>query len=158
MSLNIDLRINIVTPKFDGSEQDNAAVQSYISLNSFAARILAVSQASWINFSIWALREALEQDHKSAAARDGNLVVAHEWIVHAGKTLRTGAFESQQQLTDVEKRMLKGGPLFEGEPGLSEKRWAFWQQRVEDLAKQAESEEARAKANKTLETIKSLGA
>ncbi|CAG9943800.1 unnamed protein product [Clonostachys rosea f. rosea IK726] len=144
------------TPKFDGSDKDNATVSSWISLNSFAARLLGSSITSGTEFAIWALREGLEEEHDSSAALNGHIAVTHEWVVNAGQVLRNGVAKNQE-LDDTQKRTLKGGKLFGGEPGLNKERWTFWQQRLEELSSKTQNEDAKTKAQKTLETIKTLG-
>ncbi|KAK7220966.1 hypothetical protein V2G26_008969 [Clonostachys chloroleuca] len=143
-------------PKFDGSDKDNAAISSWISLNSFAARLLGSSITSGTEFAIWALRDGLEEEHDSSAELNGHIAVTHEWVVNAGQVLLNGAAKNQE-LDDTQKRTLKGGKLFGGEPGLNKERWTFWQQRVEELSSKTDNEDAKTKAQKTLETIKTLG-
>ena len=57
------------------------------------------------------------------------------------------------QLDDMEKRMLKGGSLFKGEPGLSDERWAFWKQRFQELGGQVEDQELKQKIGKVVEKM-----
>lgn len=59
-------------------------------------------------------------------------------------------------MSEVDKRALKPGKLFEGgESGLSVKRWDFWRERLESLSKEAGSAEAKTKAQKAAEIMKS---
>lgn len=143
------------TPKFDNSDQDNAGIKSWTNLNSFAARVLGAEITDWDNFAIWGLREALETPPQNDLARDAHLAVAYEWIAHAGKQLHEKS-KSPQTLDEPSKRALKPGKLFEsGESGLSVKRWDFWRERLEALSKEAGSEEAKTKAQKAAEIMKS---
>ena len=145
-----------VTPKFDNSSEDNAAIESWLNLNSFAARLLGASITSWDNFAIWALREGLEDEPKNEVARDAHVAVAHEWIIHAGRVLNEKAREPED-LDDAGKRALRPGKLFRGESGLNAERWQFWGERLETLGKEAVGKEGvKDKALKAAETIKSL--
>ena len=128
-----------------------SASPEWTSLNSFAARLLGNSTQSWNNFGIWELRSALEEPSRSSADRDGHLSSASEWILHAGNVLR--AKEGMAELDDMEKRMLKGGSLFKGEPGLSDERWAFWKQRFQELGGQVEDQELKQKIDKVVEKM-----
>ena len=52
--------------------------------------------------------------------------------------------------------MLKPGKLFEGESGLTDKRWQFWRQRIESLAKNVDNEDVKNKASEAAEIINSI--
>lgn len=143
------------TPKFDNSSEDNAGIKSWTSLNSFAARMLGAEITTWDNFAIWALREALETPPQNDLARDAQLLVATEWIIHAGKYLSAKG-QKTQNLDEPDKRALKPGKLFEGgESGLSGKRWDFWRERLETLAGESKDEDVKGKVKKTVESMKS---
>jgi hypothetical protein len=130
-------------------------VRSWLSVNSFAARLVGSSTEDWTNFAIWSLRDALEQDGASAAAQDGAVAVAHEWIVHAGKVLLEKS-RSGGELSKVDQKALAAGKLFGGEPGLTVQRWNFWKQRLETLAKGDGGADAKARAQTAVDTMKTL--
>lgn len=82
--------------------------------------------------------------------------MAYEWIVHAGKVLLDEGREGGE-LSKVDKNALAGGKLFDGEPGLSQERWAFWKQRLETLASGDHvSDAVKAKAQKAVDEMKAL--
>lgn len=116
-------------PEDDASDTE---FEVWVSLTSFAARLLGQEITSWTNFAIWSLRSALEEEQTSSTSKTRAVKVAQQWIEHASAVLEKKSREVEE-LNEAEKRMLKPGKLFEGEPGFSEKRWAFWKQRLEEL-------------------------
>lgn len=147
-----------VEPTYDGSDKDKAAIKSWITLNSFAARLLGSSTATWSNFAIWALRSALEHepDSSSSATQSTHIAIAHEWIAHAGELLYKTSREGQE-LSKVDQRALAAGKLFGGEPGLNGKRWTFWREKLERLAQDGSGNaETKDKARKVAEEMKTI--
>lgn len=138
-----------VRPNFE--KDDASAVAEWTSLNAFAALLLGNSVQTWHNFAIWELRGALEEEPRSNAERDGQLQSSSEWILHAGNVLR--AKKGMDQLDEMEKRMLKGGSKFQGEPGLSDERWSFWRDRFRELGGQVEDEALKAKIDKVVQKM-----
>lgn len=136
-------------PNFN--KADSGAVAEWTSLNTFAALLLGNNVQDWNNFAIWELRGALEEDASSNADRDGQLWASSEWILHAGDVLR--AKKGMGELDPMEKRMLKGGSKFEGEPGLSDERWQFWRTRFAELGEQVEDEALKAKLEKVVKKM-----
>ncbi|OAA78933.1 hypothetical protein LEL_02419 [Akanthomyces lecanii RCEF 1005] len=120
-------------PEFDGKE-DHASLQKWISLNSFAARILGSRVQSSFNLGLWELRAGLEEKHSSDASRDLHLNTASEWLWHAGEELHrlsTAAGTLDQQELDVTKT----GSLVEAPAkGPSKDRWTFWKKRLTELS------------------------
>ncbi|KAG8423719.1 hypothetical protein J3458_000588 [Metarhizium acridum] len=145
------------SPDFDGSEKDNATIQEWISLNSFAARIYGASLQPWVNLGIWELRSGLEEAPEDRPnAKDTRIATAYEWIVHAGKELYANGRQAQQ-LDAMEQRALKPGSLLKIEAsGLSNDRWSFWRERIGVLGAGAGSGVAKEKAQKALETMKEI--
>ena len=138
---------NTVEPKFDKSQDDSKKISQWISLNSIAARLLGSGVQTWTNFAIWALRETLEIPPPNDTARDAGLGVAAVWFIHAGKELRSEIAEAHE-LSESEKRSLAPGKLFsEGQSGLSEERWNFWRNRVEELGAEAGEHGKKASEN-----------
>lgn len=88
-------------------------------------------------------------------ARDCHLAVVYEWIEHAGKVIYDKG-RTSKELDEMEQRALKPGKLFEGESGFTEKRWQFWQQRLEEELGKGISNEVKAKVQKAVEKMKSL--
>ncbi|KAM3481519.1 hypothetical protein MY8738_004458 [Beauveria namnaoensis] len=120
-------------PELDGKE-DHAAVQKWISLNSFAARLLGHRIQSSFNLGLWELRAGLEEKHPSEASRDLHLNTASEWLWHAGDELHrlsTAANTLNQQELDITKT----GSLVEVPgKGPSKDRWVFWKKRLGELS------------------------
>jgi len=117
--------------------------------------MLGAEITTWDNFAIWALREALETPPQNDLARDSHLVVASEWITHAGKYLGEKS-KKPQNLDEPDKRALKPGKLFEGgESGLTVKRWDFWRERLETLGKVVKDDAVKEKVQKATEGMKS---
>lgn len=145
------------TPSYDGSEQDQSSIAAWISINSFAARILGASLQTWINFAIWSLRPALEEKEATKPSeRDGLLTTSAEWIEHAGKTLfELGA--QDQTLDAMETRALRPGSLFESQKsGLSTERWVFWRERLGILGENASTEELKERTKKVVKLMKEI--
>lgn len=142
---------------YDGSDSDNAKIQEWISLNSFAARIFGANLQTWVNLAIWEFRSGLEEPPLSSqAAKDTALATACEWITHAGKALHEQG-RQVQQLDAMERRALKPGKLFEsGEPGLSDERWRFWRERMGVMGAGAGSGGLKERAQKAVERMKEL--
>lgn len=124
-------------PELDGKE-DHAELQKWVSLNSFAARILGKQLQSSFHLALWELRAALEEKHASEAARDLHLKTASEWIWHAGGELhrlsqehvKTALPEDQLKITGT------GGLVTTETKGPSKERWAFWKQRFGELSQE----------------------
>jgi hypothetical protein len=146
-----------VSPDFDGSEQDAATIQEWISLNSFAARIYGASLQSWVNLGIWELRSGLEEPPEDRPnAKDTRIATAYEWIVHAGKELYANG-QQVQKLDAMEQRALKPGSLLKMEAaGLSKERWRFWRERMGVLGAGAGSGAAKEKAQKAVDMMKEI--
>ncbi|RFU81863.1 hypothetical protein TARUN_326 [Trichoderma arundinaceum] len=144
------------TPNFDSSPEEATKIAQWISLNSFAARLLGSSVQSWTNFALWELRDGLEEPLPTQQAKDTHLITASEWITHAGRVLE-GEGQKGTQLDENDTRALAAGTLLvEGGSGFSETRWRFWSKRLEELGADAGAE-AKNRAEKALEVIRSLG-
>lgn len=143
--------------KFDGSDADNAKVQEWASLNSFAARLFGASLQSWINLGIWELRAGLEEPAQSAANKDLHLTTACEWLTHAAKALHEEGKQGKE-LEAFEARALKSGSLLEGQAGATPERWQFWKKRLGELAPEASSTDLKARIDKVIEHMNSVEA
>ncbi len=104
--------------------------QKWLSLNSFAARMLSAGMG-WENLAIWQMRKALEEtlDNQTAVQVDLQIAMANEWLKRSGHFLLFSAVRDQE-LNDSDKRALAAGPLFAGEPGSNPERWGFWKRRL----------------------------
>ncbi|TQV98193.1 hypothetical protein IF1G_03936 [Cordyceps javanica] len=121
-------------PELKQGKEDHAALQKWISLNSFAARILGHQLQSSFNLGLWELRAGLEEKHPSEASRDLHLNTASEWLWHAGDELHrlSGAAATLKQ---DEVDVTRTGSLVDApSKGPSKDRWAFWKKRLGDLS------------------------
>ncbi|KEY66858.1 hypothetical protein S7711_05212 [Stachybotrys chartarum IBT 7711] len=141
-------------PALDGTGQDASAIAEWVSLNSFAARVLGGSLQSWENFAIWELRASLEEDPASSTARDAHLATASQWFIYAGKVLYDLS-RNPTELDEASARALTTGKLLDAKPGFSEERWKFWRERLAELVKETESKELRETVDKAIDEIKS---
>lgn len=130
----------IVKPEFDGSET-HAAIQKWISLNSFAARILGSKLQESFNLGVWELRDGLEEKHPSEAARDTHLSTASEWLLHAGEELHRFSSAAAGSLNDWEVSVTSTGSLVPApSKGPSLTRWSFWKTRLGELSQEMSHE------------------
>ena len=144
-----------LTPDYDGSDKDRQTIREWISINSFAARLYGAGLQNWVNLGIWELRPGLEEPLSDKPGdRATHLATACEWIEHAGERLRADGTQAQT-LDEMEQRALKTGSLLEGSPGLSEKRWQFWQKRIAELSADAAPED-RARGEQAVAQMKKL--
>ncbi|KAL6874998.1 hypothetical protein J3F83DRAFT_535432 [Trichoderma novae-zelandiae] len=145
------------SPEFNGSPDEASQIAQWLSLNSFAARLLGASVQSWTNFALWELRDGLEEPLSSDQARDTHLATASEWLIQAGKVLYDEV-RKNAQLDEDNVRALGPGSLFEGgSSGFNAQRWTFWKKRLQELSADA-SAEAKKRTEKALEVMNSLEA
>lgn len=98
------------------------------------ARIVGKELLSWDTLIIWMLRDALEDDlPQEQIVRDCYISVVNEWITHAGATIYGQL--SDQELSEQQKRVTKGGKLYHGKVGLCAERWKFWKERASEVSK-----------------------
>ncbi|KAK5995193.1 hypothetical protein PT974_03591 [Cladobotryum mycophilum] len=142
-------------PEFNGTEQDTLRIAEWISLNSFAARIVGESIQPWTNFGLWELRDGLEQPLSSAIAKETYLTTTSEWLTHAGKVLHEEG-KKVVQLDEHDLRALASGKLFKGKPGFSDERWNFWRQRLEELSAEAGHGEVVTRTEKAIEVMNGI--
>lgn len=139
----------------------NPAIKAWTNFNYFLARLANNDVTDiWI-FAIWALRSALEQDHKDDKTKedgpretatqkyDASVPAAAVWMLGAGRKL----YEKEEDLTPKNPRSGnpgRGGELWKGKAEFGKERWAFWKKRfgevtamdglrgeTKDIAKQA---------------------
>ncbi|KAL6806617.1 hypothetical protein GGI42DRAFT_352419 [Trichoderma sp. SZMC 28013] len=145
------------SPEFDNKPDQATKIAQWLSLNSFAARLLSASVQDWTNFAIWELRDGLEEPPSTDEARDTHLITASEWFTQAGQVLYNET-KNSVELDSQATRALSPGSLIEGtNSGFNEERWIFWKKRLEELSADA-SAEAKKRVEKALEVIKVLEA
>lgn len=97
--------------------------------------------------AIWMMRSGLEEDKlrgspSAAVDSDRDILTAAMYIEYAGPLLLEKVlWNPKPELGDEDKRLLKGGPLYAGQSGLSSDRWVFWKKRFEEVAAAAEGGE-----------------
>lgn len=134
---------------------DAYTAQEWVSLNSFAARLLGTSTTSWTNFGLWEIRSALEETPSTTAhLRETVLFAACEWVLHAGPVLYEES-QSHRELDDHDARSLMPGELVSTGPGFSKERWVFWRERFAVLGGQA-GEDVRGRVEETVALMKEL--
>ncbi|PTB68946.1 hypothetical protein BBK36DRAFT_1157184 [Trichoderma citrinoviride] len=144
-------------PDFNDSPEDATKTAQWLSLNTFAARLLGASVQSWTNLALWELRDGLEEPLPSGQARDTHLTAASEWIVQAGRVLYAEV-RNKAQLDERHVRALGPGSMLEGgSSGFNRQRWAFWKKRLQELSGEA-SGTAKARTQQALEVMSSLEA
>lgn len=129
------------------SEHADAILQSWVNVNAFWARLGGTGVHSTVDFAIWALRSTLEDQDAPDVPKllDNRVLTAAQYVEYEGHILH-------QQLAlgwkprDNEAQMYKGGPLFDGESGLSHARWEFWIVRFRELAEKMSTAEAKSAA------------
>ncbi|KAI1481379.1 hypothetical protein F4774DRAFT_48888 [Daldinia eschscholtzii] len=123
--------------------------QAWIRFHAFSARLMGAGVIHWQNQPIWMLRDALEEEKNSPKSSDldRDLVTAAMYIEFSGPVLVEAlAANPAPELSSENRRLLKGGSLFHGEPGLRLDRWSFWTRRFKEEAEKTSTEEARGVA------------
>ncbi|KAI0181245.1 hypothetical protein GGR52DRAFT_25391 [Hypoxylon sp. FL1284] len=129
------------------AEQQARVDAAWVRFHAFAARLMGAGAVRFVNQPVWMLRAALEEENQDPAALDRGLATAAVYIEYAGPVLLEAlAADPAPQLTDELRRVLRGGPLYAGPPGLTPERWAFWAARFGEEAANARSEEAKEMA------------
>ncbi|KAI1139945.1 hypothetical protein F5Y05DRAFT_336634 [Hypoxylon sp. FL0543] len=132
-------------PQSDESDAENEA---WIRFHAFSAKLMGAGVVSSSTHAIWMLREGLEeQNPPKSKALDRGLLTAAMYIEFAGPILVEAlAANPDPAISDEKRRMLRGGSLFKGEPGLGLKRWSFWTERFIEEAEKTGSKDAKERA------------
>lgn len=85
------------------------------------------------DYAIWQFRSAFEQDIDGDKELMYESATASLWVIHAGSRLWQNVIDPPK-LDSAEQRSLRGGSRFNGEPGYSKERWAFWGKALEERA------------------------
>ncbi|KAH8198064.1 hypothetical protein TruAng_007788 [Truncatella angustata] len=125
-----------------GSEHADEILNAWVNVNAFWARLGGTGVIPVRDFAIWSLRQSLEDEEEvKGKVLDNRLLTAAQYVEYDGHILHKLLVLGWEP-SDAEAQMFKGGSLFDGQPGLSNKRWSFWASRFEELAKKASTEEA----------------
>ena len=98
--------------------EKNPLRPEYIKLNAWAAIITKSGVVDLKHMAIWSFREALEKLPRPKVEHDPLIVGAAQWMIQAATLVRNAK--------GVDGPEGRAGPLFDGEPGFSDKRWRFW--------------------------------
>ncbi|KAI0843570.1 hypothetical protein F5Y06DRAFT_6675 [Hypoxylon sp. FL0890] len=126
----------------DVEEEQAGMDEAWVNFHAFSARLIGAGVTSIGNLPIWMLREALEEatppDRHTA---DIALWAAAVYIEYSGPILVEAlAGNPDPVLSDeTDRRILRGGSLFKGEPGLRLERWLFWIERFKEEAEKTDS-------------------
>lgn len=132
---------NLAAPISNGAEPTPYSAQQWISLNSYAARLLELRLGYWTRLAVWALMKALEQPPEAyRSSLNCAVAAAAEWIIHSGFfiferliELGTDGISGERTGEGDESRRVSIGPLFKGKAGLTMERWQFWKQRFGEV-------------------------
>ncbi|OCL01602.1 hypothetical protein AOQ84DRAFT_230769 [Glonium stellatum] len=142
-------------------------IHAWANVNAFIARITQAGLAGFWMYAIWALRDALEEEHldydlrhkpeKAAKLLDAFIPAAAVWIIVMGREL----WEKDEDLTPKSRNEgdpARGGKLWKGKSAFCKERWDLWATRFEALSKMeglmAETREIAAEAFASMEKIK----
>ncbi|OJJ46855.1 hypothetical protein ASPZODRAFT_15547 [Penicilliopsis zonata CBS 506.65] len=87
------------------------SIEKWVNFNSFAARLLGKNLVKCWKFAVWALQDALDNKANGEHLLEERVLVACEWILHAGNALFH--MLSKDKHPD----------------GLDRETWAFWKRR-----------------------------
>ncbi|KAI1781273.1 hypothetical protein F4818DRAFT_398578 [Hypoxylon cercidicola] len=130
-------------------EEEQARIdQAWVRFHAFSAKLMGAGVIHFANQPIWMLREALEENHPAkSTALDRSLTTAAMYVEYAGPVLVESLVSNPEpELSDELRRILRGGSLFSGEPGLRPERWAFWTKRFNEEAENTSTKEAKETA------------
>jgi hypothetical protein len=142
------LREQLNGPQTSQDEKENKRnLERWVNFNAFIARLNTTAARYFLAQPIWLMRDALEQDQSAVkpALRDCNVMTAAQIIEYNGPMMLE-QLNSAKELSEQDRRMFKGGPLFKGPSGYSAERWSFWIKRFGEESSKVGSEEARKAA------------
>lgn len=101
-----------------------------------------------LEFPIWTIRGALEEEFKSASPfTETRIAAAAQWFKHAADFLFDESAWKGISQDETFLRMTAPGKLFPGgSGGLSSERLVFWRDRLEEVSRNVQDEEVRALA------------
>jgi hypothetical protein len=110
--------------------------------NAFVAHLVAllskegIKKPSLLEFPIWTLRGALEEEFKSATSSfvSARNLAAVYWFKYAGEFLLEQSTSDRESHDEMFGRVTQPGKLFQGPSGMSLERFKFWRARLEELS------------------------
>jgi hypothetical protein len=134
------------TKKHAESESADDIMSAWVNINTFWARLYGTGSHIAVNIAVWTLRQALEdRETEIPKLLDCYVLTATQYINHSGHRLHQLLDRGWRPKED-EMKMYKGGPLYDGEPGLDEKRWRFWASRFQAVAEKVPSQDTKSAA------------
>ncbi|OTA80958.1 hypothetical protein M434DRAFT_85860 [Hypoxylon sp. CO27-5] len=133
----------------DDEEEQAKINQAWIRFHAFSAKLIGAGVIHFTNQLVWMLRRALEEETNppKSSAIDRDLLTAIMYIEFSGPiVIEKMAVNPDPVLSDEHRRILKGGTLYKGEPGLRLERWLFWTERFKELAEKTKTEDAKKAA------------
>ncbi|KAI0112819.1 hypothetical protein F4776DRAFT_342846 [Hypoxylon sp. NC0597] len=145
-------------PRHSDDEEEQAKIdQAWIRFHAFSAKLMGAGVVYFPNQLIWMLREALEEETNppKSSAMDRSLLTATMYIEFSGPiVIEALAFNPKPVLNEEGRRLLRGGSLYNGEPGLRLERWLFWIDRFEAEAEKTKTEDAKKAALRVAKLMK----
>ncbi|KAI1101796.1 hypothetical protein F4804DRAFT_314912 [Jackrogersella minutella] len=130
----------------DVKEEQAQIDQAWVRFHAFSAKLMGAGVVHFENQPIWMLRQALEEDINPAnsSAVDRDLTTAAMYVEFSGPILVEAlAANPNPVLSDELRRLLRGGSLYKGAPGLTLERWSFWAKRFTEAAENTATKEAK---------------
>jgi hypothetical protein len=107
-------------------------VYEWVNLNIFMAQLTSFNVlTSGLDFALWQVRYALEEETKYPEDKDCRVAAAAQWIIHSGQSIFRMIL-TPDDLSPGSKALLPGR-LYDGEAGYSLHRWRFWKERLKGL-------------------------
>lgn len=141
-----------------GEEHSLPEIHAWTNINAFIASITKEGLGEFWLYAIWAMRDALEVEHKGQLAtsiQDAEIPAAAAWIMVVGEELweREDIWEASKTAGNP----AGGGKLWKGKRGFCKERWSFWKQRFHLLGQRTslkgETREIAAEAFERMENI-----
>ncbi|KIY70264.1 hypothetical protein CYLTODRAFT_419868 [Cylindrobasidium torrendii FP15055 ss-10] len=121
--------------------------EDWPAINAFAARLAAGRVLDLDTFGIWTMRAALEGNTETT---DREVAAALQWIRYAGSHMKKLSMEGTEATTAT-----KGGPRWSGQGGYNKERWAFWSQRLTEVAAEGSATDT-ASQKAAVEAVKEI--
>lgn len=132
--------------------------------NAFLALLVArqqeegIDKPSFLEFSVWTLRGALEEEIETPRPNFGSarILAASKWFQYAGEFLLEQSKSHYRAEDEMFARVTRPGKLFRGSPGMSLERFQFWRGRLEGLSQGPEDETVTKQAKEAAEIATNL--